>query len=180
MAASFSITTRQGDQGKTRLFSGEEISKASLRTEAYGSLDECVSILGVARSLGQGTAAEAPILQLQRELFVGGAELATTAAGMHRLKERIDEAQVRDMDQRCQDLEARIQMPAGFILPGGNPVAAHLDHARAVIRRCERGAVALQDVGELDNPLLLIWLNRISDYLWLLAREVEGDQVTLK
>jgi cob(I)alamin adenosyltransferase len=71
-------------------------------------------------------------------------------------------------------------MPKGFIIPGGTPVAAHIDVARAVARRCERRVVALAEEGEIDNPALIVWMNRLSDYLWLLARREEGERVVEK
>jgi len=177
---SFSITTRQGDAGKTRLFSGEEISKCSARTEAYGALDETVSILGIARSLTQEEDLSETIMCIQRSLFVAGSEMATTPEYVNKLPARIDQERLALLDTERDALEKSITMPQGFILPGGHPVAAHLDHARAVARRCERHAVALQENGEIDNPHLLVWLNRLSDFLWLLARHVEGGKVMLK
>lgn len=176
-----SITTCFGDGGETRLFSGETVSKASARPEAYGDLDELVSQLGVARSLlpeDDGTARE--ILRLQDELFVAGAELATTADALARLRRRVDAALVADLDARRLRVEQSLPPATGFILPGGTPAAAHLDLARALARRLERRVVALHDRGEIANPHLLVWVNRLSDHLWLLARRVEGSRTRLQ
>lgn len=175
-----SITTRYGDKGRTQLFSGENISKADPRTEAYGTLDEAMSIVGVARSLMPTDPLAEELVDLQRRSFVVGAELATDVSGHHLLRQRVDEAFLLDLDQRRDALEAAITMPTGFVLPGGTPAAAHLDHARSVVRRCERCVVRMIDEGLEVSPLVLRWINRLSDYLWLMARKVEGERVLPK
>lgn len=175
-----SITTKNGDAGHTALYSGEQVSKASARTEACGDIDELSSVLGIARVTSQNPVLVQDIHTLQLALFTVGAELATTAEFLSVLSRRIDEQAVKDLEAKMAELEASIQMPGGFIVPGGSPAAAHLDHARTVARRCERRAVQLRDQGEIDNPPVLVWLNRLSDYLWLLARREEGDEVLLK
>ena len=169
-----SITTKAGDTGQTRLFSGEKISKNAPQTHAYGDIDELVSLLGIARAYSDTAASE--ILALQSQLFIIGSELATTPTKSARLPQRITASLVAEMDAQCQALESRIVMPTTFVLPGGTVLAAHLDVARAVARRCERNIVSLHDAGLLENPLILVWMNRLSDYLWLLAREAEGSQ----
>lgn len=175
-----SITTRTGDRGTTHLFSGETISKASPQTEAYGDLDEVVSILGIARSLTTQPEMAETLMQLQRDLFVIGAELATSAKRLSVLPRRVDEAMLAELDAARDALEARLPKPQGFILPGGTPAAAHIDLARAVTRRCERKVVSMMDQGLLTNPALVVWLNRLSDYLWLLARAEEGTSTLQK
>ncbi len=177
-----SITTKVGDKGTTFLFSGEEVSKDCPRTETYGELDELVSVLGIARChAGQDEVREA-ILDLQQTLFSAGAELATSIDHVDLLGQRIDEQILRAFDKRREELEVRVRMPDGFIIPGGTGslVSAHLDHARTVARRLERRAVSLSRAGLVSNPHLLIWLNRVSDYLWLLARFAEGHSLSLK
>jgi cob(I)alamin adenosyltransferase len=175
-----SITTKIGDRGTTRLFSGEEVAKDSPRTDAYGDLDEVVSILGVARCHVARADVREAILLLQRELFVIGAELATTPEHAEILSRRCDEAMLADFETRRDALETAIAMPGGFIVPGGTTGAAHLDHARAVARRFERKVTGLVRAGLVRNPSLQIWVNRLSDYLWLLARREEGDATLLK
>lgn len=175
-----SITTRTGDKGKTNLFSGETISKNAPQTNAYGDLDEVVSLLGIARSLSTDAATQATLISLQRRLFIVGAELATSLPHQHLLKARVDEAMLAELDRERDALEAALPPPTGFILPGGTPVAAHLDLARAVTRRCERRVVGMMDEGLLENRTLVVWLNRLSDYLWLLARAEEGAATLMK
>lgn len=177
-----SITTKVGDKGTTFLFSGEEVPKDSPRTMAYGDLDELVSVLGVARCHVANEEIKSDILAIQRDLFVAGAELATALDHVGLLKQRIGEAELRHFELRRDALESRIKMPDGFIIPGGSGAlgAAHLDHARAIARRVERRAVTLQRAGLIDNRNLLVWLNRLSDYLWLLARLEEGESLSLR
>lgn len=177
-----SITTRVGDRGTTFLFSGEEVPKDSPRTEAYGDLDELVSVLGVARCACRHPLVLDHLLELQRELFTAGAELATAIDHVDSLKERIDTRRLKDFEARRDALEASIAMPDGFIIPGGSgsQAAAHIDHARTIARRLERKVVTLSRASLVANPSLLVWLNRLSDFLWLLARVEEGQSLTLK
>lgn len=172
-----SITTKQGDRGTTFLFSGEEISKSSLRTHAYGDLDEVVSALGVARAAVQVPGLAEVILEIQNELFVVASELATACDHVHLLRDRVTPEKVVRLDQIREETEASIVMPKTFILPGGTLAAAYLDLARAIARRCERKVVHLHEEGLICNPDLLVWMNRLSDTLWLLARKEEGDAV---
>jgi cob(I)alamin adenosyltransferase len=170
-----SITTRNGDGGKTRLYSGEEVAKDAPEVDACGELDELGTLLGIARMHVMRKETGQALLDLQRALFLVAAETATRPGHRDMLTVRVDEAMVDELDRACADLEARITMPGGFVIPGGNPAGAHLDHARAVSRRCERKVIGLARSGAVDNPALLAWVNRVSDYLWLLARLEEGD-----
>lgn len=180
MSTKSSITTKVGDKGTTFLFSGEEVPKDSPRTEAYGDIDELVSVLGVARSVSTKPEICETILNLQRELFVAGSELATASEHVHLLKQRIDAAKLKAFESLRDEWEARIKMPDGFIIPGGTPAAAYIDHARTIARRCERKIVRLQRDGLIDNRPLLVWMNRLSDFLWILARYEEGAKTLLK
>lgn len=180
MNSKLSITTKTGDKGTTHLFSGETISKDSPRTHAYGDLDELVSILGVARALSADDTLCQTLITLQRRLFIAGAELATSADHIEKLAQRVDDSMLRELEKERDALEESLPPIKGFILPGGNPVAAHLDLARAVARRCERRAVGLLDADQIDNATLIVWLNRLSDYLWLLARHAEGSTTLMK
>lgn len=175
-----SITTGQGDQGTTRLFSGEEVPKDHARTEAYGDADELCSILGVARASSTRADIREAIVEIQRDLFVVNTELATGRAGVTRLAQRVDTDFLAAMERQRSEWEKRINMPPGFVIPGGTPAAGFLDLARTVARRCERRVVGLLRSGELDNEHLLVWMNRLSDYLWILARAEEGDQRLVK
>ncbi len=175
-----SITTRQGDGGTTRLFSGEEVGKAHPRLEALGDLDELNSQLGLARSLAERAEVREALLPIQKRLFAASSEVATQPGGVKALADRIAPADVADLDGLCSGWEARIEHPKGFIIPGEKPGGAQLDVARAVARRCERRLAALSEQGELENAHLLAWMNRLSDALWLLARLEEGTSRPLR
>ena len=175
-----SITTRNGDGGRTRLYSGEEVPKDAPEVDACGELDELGTLLGLARLYACRDETQQTLLRLQRALFVVAAEVATTREHLDLLATRVDEDMVTELDRACADLEARIRMPRGFIIPGGTLAGAHLDHARAVARRCERKIIHCRRRRSLNNPALLRWVNRLSDYLWLMARYEEGDDTLPK
>jgi cob(I)alamin adenosyltransferase len=178
------IYTRKGDTGTTGLlFGGERVSKASLRTDAYGGTDEAVSALGLARAaIGSETdrteaRLAALILRLQRELFVVGAELATHADRRGKLTagtSLVTAEMVTALEGEIDALEADHPMPAEFVLPGESMTGAALDLARTAVRRAERRAVALADAGELDGSQVVPYLNRLADLLFVMARAADG------
>jgi cob(I)alamin adenosyltransferase len=178
------IYTRKGDTGTTGLlFGGDRVSKADLRTDAYGSTDEAVSALGLARAtIGAATdrtetrLAEL-ILRLQRELFVVGAELATHAERRDRLTDgvsRVTAEMVSALEREIDELEEMVEQPKEFVIPGETMTGAALDLARTVARRAERRAVALADAGELLESSVLPYLNRLADLLFVMARVADG------
>jgi cob(I)alamin adenosyltransferase len=182
------VATTRGDDGTTGLlFGGERIAKDDPRTEAYGTVDEAVAALGLARAnLGSkrrigtlpasiGGLAEL-ILRLQRELFVVGAELATNPDAWDRLEDgrtRVSEQMVRDLETVLVQTEAAIEMPTEFVVPGETLTSAALELARTIVRRAERRAVGLERTGHVPGPHLLPYLNRLADLLWVLARAAE-------
>ena len=170
-----SITTRTGDQGGTRLYSGEHVGKDSIRVEALGAVDETVCALGLARASGVKPEVAGVLKDLQRSLFLVGAELATLPPRIDQLPERLDADAAERMDRLCASWESRVHHPHDFILPGATCAGAHIDMARALARRLERLIARLSHEGEIENTSLLQWMNRISDLLWLLAREEDGS-----
>ena len=171
------IYTRKGDDGSTGLFFGGRVSKASRGPEAYGTVDEAVASLGVARAAADGTVAAALLLH-QRELFVVAAELATAPANRRKLVDgtsRVTPSMIEGLEAEIDEIVAEVGMPREFVVPGGNPAAAALDVARTVVRRAERRAVELADVGDLEDSDVVPYLNRLADYLYMLARAVEGE-----
>lgn len=171
-----SITTGHGDGGETGLLYGGRVPKDDLRTEAYGSLDEAISALGLARSLAIEPARAERLLELQRELFVVGAELATGPghrADLERHFNVVTGEMVAALGREIVELEARVPLPGGFVIPGGTPAGAAIDLARTLVRRAERRTVTLARGGQLENPEVLRYLNRCSDLLFMLAREAE-------
>ena len=178
-----SIVTRHGDEGETGLLYGGRVPKDDLHTEAYGALDEAISALGLARALCSDPARAQRILDLQRELFTVGAELATAAADRDKLEKHfatVTESMVAALDTEVASLEERVALPKGFVIPGGEPVAAAIDLGRSFVRRAERRAVSLQRAGQLPNPEVLRYLNRCSDLLFMIARETEGTALVAK
>ena len=176
-----SIVTKGGDSGETSLLYGGRVAKDDLHTEAYGALDEATSALGLARAHDAGGAHSEAILALQRDLFTVGAELATDPAQRQKLAKHfpvVDGAMVAHLDAAIADLEAQVQLPESFVIPGGSVVGAALDLARTFVRRAERRAVALRRDGGLTNTEVLRYLNRCSDYLFMLARSAEAGATT--
>ena len=178
------IYTRKGDDGTTGLlFGGDRVSKADPRADAYGTTDEAVSALGMVRAaIGEATdrtevrLAEL-VVRLQRELFVVGAELATHAARRERLTDgvsRVTGAMVSALEAEIDELEAMVEQPREFVLPGETPTGAALDLARTTVRRAERRAVALAAGGELPGSHVVPYLNRLADLLFVAARVADG------
>jgi cob(I)alamin adenosyltransferase len=182
------VATGRGDDGTTGLlFGGERIPKDDLRTEAYGTLDEAVAALGLARAeleLKRQLDVLPPaldeiatlILRIQRELFVAGAELAANPAAWGRLRDgatRVSAGMVAGIDAELEDYEARIALPAEFVVPGETRTSAALELARTILRRAERRTVTLQRAALVPGAHLLPYLNRLADLLWVLARAAE-------
>lgn len=182
------VATGRGDDGTTGLlFGGPRIRKDDPRTEAYGTVDEAVAAIGLARAeltvkaqygtLPPGLAGLGPILlRLQRELFVVAAELATGPDAWDRLRDgetRVDGAMVEGLEALLAETEAGIVMPHEFIVPGETRTSAALELARTVIRRAERRAVSIDGEGGIAGTHLLPYLNRLADLVWVLARAAE-------
>ncbi len=171
------IYTRRGDDGTTGLLFGGRVTKDSMPPEAYGSVDEAVAALGLARALAEGQSAER-ILEVQRDLFVVGAELATAAANRPKLEPGVS-AVTPEMVQRLEgwidELTERVGMPEGFVVSGGTQLSASLELSRAITRRAERRAVAW--AVDMEGSQVVPYLNRLADYLYMLARATESDWV---
>jgi cob(I)alamin adenosyltransferase len=169
------IYTRKGDDGTTSLWYGGRVAKTDPRTEAYGSIDEANSALGLARSLCEEDQADLhqTILSLQRELFVAGAELATAPDAADRLEggvSRITDEMVDALEPLIDRYMEQVDLPPHFVIPGGTELSAALDLARSAIRRAERRTVELRDADGLASEAVLRYLNRASDLAFALAR----------
>ena len=173
------IYTTTGDDGTTGLLYGGRVPKDDPATEAYGTTDEAVAVLGLARSLCDDETLAAELLTLQRELFVVGADLATNPRERKKLKEGVSlvtEDMVRRLEARIDDLVAQRPLPQVFIVPGANPGSAALDVARSVVRRAERQVVSLErEPMRQVNPEVRRYLNRLSDLIFVLARWQAGE-----
>lgn len=170
------IYTKKGDEGHTSLFGGQRISKSDPRPEAYGTLDEACSILGVARAAAQDPDLQAVIHSIQEDLFLLGAELATAPEDRARFAvQQIAPGHTARLESLIDERLAKIELPRAFIIPGSSSyLPALLDWARAVARRAERRVVELHEAGLLDNPEVLKYLNRFGDLLFVLARYQEA------
>jgi cob(I)alamin adenosyltransferase len=163
------IYTRKGDGGETSLFGGQRIAKDALRIEAYGSVDELNSLLGVVRAMKPAGEIDALVRQLQEELFVLGADLATPSNAQSKNVPRIEQRHIDFLERQIDRMDAQLTPLTTFILPGGNPIGAQLHLARTVCRRAERLTVRLSKE-EAVNALTIVYLNRLSDLLFVLAR----------
>jgi len=168
------IYTRKGDDGTTGLWYGGRVPKFAGRPEAYGSIDEAASALGLARA-----AAERPselyddILRLQNELFIAGAELATAPEAAERLQPGVSKVTPEMTERLESDIDRymeRVELPPKFVIPGGTELSARLDVARAAVRRAERRVAELKNDGELADDTVLMYLNRLSDAVYAMAR----------
>jgi cob(I)alamin adenosyltransferase len=178
------IYTKKGDDGSTSLWYGGRVPKHHGRTDAYGSLDEACSQLGLARALcgADGDALAADILLLQDDLFVAGAELATAPEASERLEDgisRTTEKMVLWMEERIDHYMGQVELPPKFVIPGGNRLSAQLDVARTVIRRAERRISALAEEGELAGETVIHLVNRASDLAYAMARYADVDEPAL-
>jgi len=163
------IYTKTGDSGTTSLFSGGRVPKTHLRVEAYGTVDELNSILGVARAQKPHAQTDAWLAQVQRQLFHLGADLATPLNAQSDWVVRMDMGTVQWLETTIDEMTAQLPELKHFILPGGSLAAAQIHVARTVCRRAERIVVALQEQ-EAIGEQVLNYLNRLSDFLFTLAR----------
>ena len=173
------IYTKRGDDGTTGLLYGDRVGKDDLRAEVYGTLDEVVSALGVARGAGLSDRVETIVVRLQREMFVVGAQLATAPENQPKLQERVSKITPDMTEQAEREIDALIEehpLPQEFVLPGETLSSAGLDLARSTVRRAERQAVAMHKRGLIPDDEILRYLNRISDLLFTLARYEEAER----
>jgi len=166
------IYTKTGDSGQTSLFDNTRVSKADARVDAYGEVDELNACLGAARAVGVDADMSGLIELLQKDLFALGARLADPSARIapRVAKVVIGEAAVERLEQAIDRLEATLPPLRRFILPGGSPAGALLHLARTVCRRAERRVIGLGP--DAVEPILIVYLNRLSDLLFVMARAV--------
>jgi cob(I)alamin adenosyltransferase len=163
------IYTKTGDKGNTSLFGGKRTSKDSLRIEAYGTVDELHSALGIARALNPQLELDEIISHLQNDLFVLGADLATPLKTRSAHLQRIQDDHISALEHTIDRLDARLQPLSTFVLPGGSQIASQLHLARTICRRAERFVVRLSRKEKI-GPLCIVYLNRLSDLLFVMAR----------
>jgi len=172
-----SIITKTGDKGTTGLMYNRRVSKCHPRVEAYGVVDELNAALGVARAAAEDDFVTQNLLAVQKDLVILMGELATTPEDLERYVKDGYTVVTPEMTARLEKLAKEIEGQnitfRGWATPGANPASAALDVARTICRRAERHVCALEEARELQNAELLIYLNRLADLLWLLARWVE-------
>ena len=167
------VYTKGGDNGTTALGDGSRVPKTSPRLSAYADTDETNSVLGLAIAVGSLPSEVTDVLRsVQNDLFDVGADLSVPFGVTDRL--RVDQAAVNRLEQLCDELNADLPMLKSFILPGGTEAAARLHVARTTCRRAERDALAANEENGI-NPLVLAYLNRLSDFLFIAARSANAD-----
>lgn len=172
------VTTRTGDEGYTDLLGSRRVPKYHRRPEAFGTLDEATSALGLARAHALDPALKGRIYRFQQDLYVMMAELATPPENYDKVDFKIRPEDVVRLDVVGEELKAEVEIGNQFIVPGATLTAACLDIARTVVRRAERQIARLFHEGDVTNPDVLRYLNRLSDVLFILARWEEAQDRT--
>jgi cob(I)alamin adenosyltransferase len=165
------LYTRGGDKGETGLYGAKRVAKDALRIEAYGTVDELNSCIGVVISFSERDELSSDLKAVQNRLFVAGGDLASehSASGEHDRVPRIRKEDTQWLEKKIDDRQEELPRLTNFILPGGSRLSAHLHLARAICRRAERRIVALSRTEDV-NPEMIPFLNRLSTYLFNLAR----------
>jgi cob(I)alamin adenosyltransferase len=168
------VTTGGGDTGFTSLLGEQRVPKYDSRPEAFGTVDEATSALGLARAHSDDPRVREIILTTQRDLYLLMAELATPAENREAVGFRIAAERITWLEDVERELKDEVEIPNKFIIPGDSVVGAALDLARTIIRRAERLTARLEHQGELGETQALRYLNRLSDMIFILARYVEA------
>jgi cob(I)alamin adenosyltransferase len=175
-----SIITKTGDDGTTGLMYNRRVPKTDARVEAYGTVDELNAAVGLARALASSDWPRERLLRAQKHLVTLMGELATLAEDAERYVREgypvVTAAMTSEVEQIAREVESRGVSFKGWATPGANPAAGALDVARTVCRRAERRVGRLREEGQLSNGEILVYLNRLSDCLWLLARRAETPE----
>ena len=168
------IYTKTGDDGTTGLFGGKRVAKYSERIEAYGTVDELNACIGILCSMDIHSDVRGPLEQISSLLFTVGSDLATPQdSSVKSSVPVIDIVHIEMLEQLIDRYQEHLPALRNFILPGGSPGGAHLHLARTICRRAERSIVALKEIEEI-NPLVLQFINRLSDFLFVAARYVNA------
>ena len=167
------VSTKLGDGGYTSLWGSQRVAKYDPRPEAYGTLDEASSALGLARATATQQRVKEEVYALQQDLYVMMAELATPEEDYERSSYKIGVSHVERVEALLEDLKSQTELPRKFVTPGDTLAGSALDLARTVIRRAERIVARIVHDGEISNPEVLRYLNRLSDVVWVLGRYEE-------
>ena len=169
------VYTKTGDQGETSLFGGKRVKKYHDRIEAYGTVDELNSWIGLIRDQDINEDYQTLLVEVQDRLFTIGAELAADPDKPKLKKPDLLETDVTRLELAIDHMESRLEPMTSFVLPGGHTTVSYCHIARCVCRRCERLAVKLSESENID-PIIIRYLNRLSDYLFVLSRKVSDDE----
>jgi len=175
LAAPMKIYTKTGDKGETKLFDGTSVRKDDARVDAYGEVDELNACVGAAAAFLEDEEIRTLLADIQRDLFSIGAELADPRHRGSKTKSKLDPARVEILEETIDRFETELPPLRQFILAGGSPPGAMLHVARTVCRRAERRVVALSGQADVDSRAI-VYLNRLSDFLFVLARLVNQRQ----
>ena len=165
------IYTKGGDQGETSLFGGSRLSKANIKIAAYGNVDELNSYLGLVRDLTKEKDTSETLTDIQRVLFTIGSHLAADPSKENLWLPPLEEKEIQNLEILIDKIQDMLAPLTHFILPGGSPLISHCHIARCICRRTERRVVELSEVGKVD-AFIIKYLNRLSDYLFVLSRYV--------
>jgi cob(I)alamin adenosyltransferase len=168
------VTTKTGDEGYTDLLGSRRVPKYHRRPEAFGTVDEATSALGLARAQAEHPEVKEMILGLQKDLYTLMAELATPPENYEKVDFKIRAEDVQRIERLSEELKEQVSIGNRFVIPGDTVPGACLDLARAVIRRAERQVARLYHDGDVTNPEALRYLNRLSDLVFVLARWEEA------
>ena len=168
------IYTKTGDRGSTSLFGGERVPKSHYRIDAYGTIDELNSYIGLLRDQEVNQKISETLIQIQHNLFVIGSILATEPNNTKVKVPRLEELDIQNLEVAIDKIDAELPPLKNFILPGGHPSVSFGHIARTVCRRAERLVVVLDSHEKID-PILIQYLNRLSDYLFMLCRKMSAD-----
>lgn len=168
------VYTKKGDSGTTQLIGGTRVPKSSLRIEAYGTVDELNSHIGLIRDQEIDPKSKKQLIEIQDRLFTLGSLLAQDPDKKSMKLPQIYPSNIEDLEKWVDEMDENLEPMRAFVLPGGHTTVSYCHIARCVCRRAERAAVDLNQDSELD-PILLKYLNRLSDYLFVLGRELSKD-----
>ena len=174
---SMKIYTKKGDKGETSLFDNKRVAKDHIRVESYGTIDELVSFIGLAKNYVEDEELYEILEGIQNKLFTLASNLATE--DREEIKIRIEEKDIEELEKLIDKYMGKLQNPNGFIVPGTNKKSAYLHVARTICRRGERKIITLSRVEEID-PLIVKYVNRLSDTLYAIGRYLEDKEVKVK